>query len=289
MDGPRTAGARFQATAARESTLTVAVRGNGTVSGPGIDCESDCEASFGPGQSVTLLAERGDGEEFLRWQDACVNTTPTCKLTLGSDKRVVAVFSGEPPVTEKPTLTVELTGEGGGEVTSVPSAIRCSKTCSTELAPDAMLTLTAIEDDTSRFAGWAGGGCDDNGTGPCEVTMDASKTVTARFEPKAQITTQTQTQTQTQPPVQYSLAIRDTNKPSSASLSASVDGVARPGCASGSCSFDAGSVVTVTTTGGYVTQWQGCDVDPGPGTSSCTVTMSTSKFLSVTFGSPPVR
>ena len=42
-----------------------------------------------------------------------------------------------------------------------------------------MVTLTAVPDATSVFAGWSGGGC--SGTGNCILTMTAARSVSARF------------------------------------------------------------------------------------------------------------
>ncbi len=77
------------------------------------------------------------------------------------------------------TLTVNLTGTGNGTVNSNPSGIACdgSTGCSNDFASGTPVTLTATTSN-STFAGWSGA-C--TGTGPCVVTMDAAKNVTAIF------------------------------------------------------------------------------------------------------------
>jgi len=66
-------------------------------------------------------------------------------------------------------------------VTSSPAGISCTAgTCGTAFS-SSPITLTATPDATDSFGGWSGGGC--SGTGPCTVTLDADKTVTATFGP----------------------------------------------------------------------------------------------------------
>ena len=78
-------------------------------------------------------------------------------------------------------LTVIKTGTGSGTVTSVPTGINCGSTCSNTFEFNSLVTLTAAPlSNYHRFVGWSGAGC--SGTGTCDVTMDAAKTVTAEFE-----------------------------------------------------------------------------------------------------------
>jgi hypothetical protein len=78
-----------------------------------------------------------------------------------------------------PILTVNKTGTGGGTVTSIPDGIYCGSTCSYLFASNTVVTLTASPTFPSTFGGWSGA-C--TGTGPCNVTMDAAKSVTANFK-----------------------------------------------------------------------------------------------------------
>lgn len=75
-------------------------------------------------------------------------------------------------------LTVAKTGTGTGNITSTPLGIDCGAICSNEFSNGNTVTLTATPDNGSTFTGWSGA-C--TGTGPCTVTMDAAKTVTATF------------------------------------------------------------------------------------------------------------
>lgn len=78
----------------------------------------------------------------------------------------------------EPALTVAKTGSGSGIVTSDPAGISCGTACSASF-PQSLVTLTATADPNSTFAGWSSGGC--SGTGPCQVTLEETTTVTATF------------------------------------------------------------------------------------------------------------
>jgi hypothetical protein len=89
-----------------------------------------------------------------------------------TDRLVTAQFA---PVFE---LSVTLEGGGTGVVESSPAGILCPPTCSVELLDGTEVTLTATPDPDSLFEGWGG----DCGTGPCVVTLDADRAVSATFE-----------------------------------------------------------------------------------------------------------
>ena len=74
-------------------------------------------------------------------------------------------------------LTVTTTGPG--TVRSAPGGIDCGRECRAAFNEDTVVTLTAIPDIGSTFAGWAGA-C--HGPGECRVTMNEAKEVTATFE-----------------------------------------------------------------------------------------------------------
>lgn len=76
-------------------------------------------------------------------------------------------------------LSVQLTGDGQGTVTSRPSGLSCSgKVCSGTFAKGTRVVLEAKPTATSGFTAW-GGAC----TGSvCAVVLDTPQTVTAAFE-----------------------------------------------------------------------------------------------------------
>jgi hypothetical protein len=77
-------------------------------------------------------------------------------------------------------LTVATGGSGTGTVTSIPGGIACGTSCLFDFAVDTVVTLTATPGAESAFKEWTGA-C--TGSGVCEVTMDAAKSVTATFGP----------------------------------------------------------------------------------------------------------
>ena len=80
------------------------------------------------------------------------------------------------PITH--TLTVTKAGNGGGTVTSDVPGIACGDTCSSDFIAGTPVTLTAAPNAVSTFMGWTG---DCSGTGTCQVTMDAARSVRAVF------------------------------------------------------------------------------------------------------------
>jgi len=85
------------------------------------------------------------------------------------------------------TLTLTISGSGGGSVNSVPSGIACtSGACSGSFEDSSSVTISALADTVSTFAGWSG---DCSGNGACNINMNADRAVTAIFTlaPKAMI------------------------------------------------------------------------------------------------------
>jgi hypothetical protein len=76
------------------------------------------------------------------------------------------------------TLTVNLEGDGGGQVTSSPSGIECPPDCSADFEEGTFVELSATSDDSSVFAGWGG----DCGGTDCSLSMDGDAVVSATFE-----------------------------------------------------------------------------------------------------------
>jgi uncharacterized repeat protein (TIGR02543 family) len=161
------------------STLSVTVEGSGTVTSDpgGIDCPGDCQEGYDDGTAVTLTAAPAEGWAFVGWSGAC-SGTGGCEVTMDGDRSVTATFE------ESVVVTLSVTVEGGGSVTSEPAGITCPGDCEESYEEGTLVTLFAAPADGWTFAGW-GGAC--SGSGGCSVTMNVARTVTATFEEEAPV------------------------------------------------------------------------------------------------------
>jgi hypothetical protein len=81
------------------------------------------------------------------------------------------------PLPASVTLTVRQTGAGFGRLVGSPGNIACGDVCDAEYASGAVVTLAAIPDAQSNFAGWRG----DSDCVDGSVTMTASRSCIAAF------------------------------------------------------------------------------------------------------------
>lgn len=162
-----------------DAVLTVTKQGTGsgtvTSSPAGINCGADCTELYDSGTSVTLTATPDVGSVFSGWSGGGCTGTGTCTVIMSANSTVTATFSLVPP----PTLAVTKSGTGSGTVTSSPAGINCGVDCSEAYASGTLVTLTATADIGSTFSSWSGDAdCSDG-----QITMNASKTCTATFNP----------------------------------------------------------------------------------------------------------
>lgn len=108
---------------------------------------------------------------------ATSTTVPTGTAPASTVPTASAPVTTPPPVPH--TLSVATDGSGWGVVESSPAGIRCpSPSCSATFDPGTTVTLTPAAESGSAFDHWSGA-C--SGSGPCQVTMDADRSVTATF------------------------------------------------------------------------------------------------------------
>jgi hypothetical protein len=100
----------------------------------------------------------------------------TQSVTLAGQVQPPPLNANLGPVSPQGPFTLTVVKSGDGSVTG--SGIVCGSTCSATYTAGTVVTLTATPLTGSTFTGWSGA-C--SGTGPCSVTMDANKAVTATF------------------------------------------------------------------------------------------------------------
>ncbi len=231
--------------------------GAGTVTSvpAGINCGTDCYATYPDNTSVTLTATADAGSQFIGWAGDCSTSTgSTCTLNIAATRYATAHFM---PITH--TLNVTKTGTGLGTVTSKPAGINCGTDCTETYATSGtVVKLTAVVGTNSLFTGWSGA-CSGTST-TCSVTVTNLQNVTANFNY-----------------ITYNLT---TNKVGNGTISSSPAGI--------DCGTDCteavnkGSTITLTATpdtGYKLISWTGCTST----TTSCTVSMTAAKTVTATF------
>jgi Ca2+-binding RTX toxin-like protein len=239
-------------------TLDVIPSGDGSVASSleGIDCPSDCSATYDDGTTVSLTASPAAGWGFSSWSGAGCSGGGDCTVTMEADEDVTATF-----LLLDQTLTVAMSGSGDGHVSSSPSGIDCGSDCSESYLFGTTVTLTAEADADSSFAGWSGGGC--SGTEACVVTMDEDVSVTALFEPQLR-----------------TLSVNK-NGPGAGSVTSDPAGIT----CGGDCShkYEIGTEVTLTATPNATSAFSGWEGGGCSGSSRCTLTLDGSTTVRATF------
>lgn len=155
---------------------------------------------------------------------------------------------------------------GNGRVVSAPAGIDCGATCSTHFDPATSVTLSATPATGQVFGGW-GGDCAGTAAS-CTLTMEAARTVTASFNAP--------------PPSSFTLGVNVSGNGTLRSQPAGID------CGS-TCNapFAANTSVVLSATpaaGQVLSGWGGACTGAG---TSCTVTMSQARSVSVVFAPAP--
>jgi uncharacterized repeat protein (TIGR02543 family) len=231
-------------------TLHIAVQGNGVVTGPYVNCTSNCGVPHAQGSGITLTATPSAGYVFQGWGGVC-SGTGTCSFKYTQNATTTALFT-------PPTYNLSVSVQGNGVVTG--SNINCPGTCMATPAAESVQTLTATPASGYMFTGWSGA-C--SGTDVCSVTMGSDTNVTANF---VQIT--------------YTLSVALTG-------SGTVTG-SGINCPSGACSVTnvAGTPITLSATpasGYYFNGWSGaCS-----GKTSCSLTLNDNTNVSANFVAVP--
>ena len=252
-------------------SITAVPTGVATGTPAGISsCTGTCNGTFDQASQVTLTATPSPGSQFNGWQfvgysGSCPDTTCTLTIPAGS-MAATANYSGVPR-----TITAAKDGTGTGTVNTVNApltSIACGSTCSGVWPNGIGITLMAIADPGSNFAGWTN--CPNvlTPSTECRVNINSDLTVTATFNlPQRTLTvtpagTGTGTVTSDVGSINCGTTCSDDYDPNTqVTLSASYDPT--------STSFEG---------------WSGTDAGACAGTTvDCTLTMDAAKSVTATF------
>jgi len=255
--------------------LTVAKTGSGSgavTSSPfGVGCGAACVGEF-KGQA-TLTPRPAIHSRFVGWTGCDVLLAESrCQMGLSEAEEVTAEFELIPQL----PLSLTVGGSGSGSVVSLPAGIECAHTCEAGFDEGGEVTLVAVPNPGSEFAGWSG--CEAEPAGSCLVTMAAAPAVSAQFVPIP-----------APPPLpprvpgQHTLSVLVTGTGSATGTI-----VSEPGgisCGS-SCAraFTEGAAVTLVAQPAAHSAflgWGGCDSVAGP---RCTVALGSDRTVVAAFG-----
>jgi hypothetical protein len=142
------------------------------------------------------------------------------------------------------------------------------------LAKGTQVTLTAVPDGSSDFAGWNGGGC--SGTASCSITMDSNKNVVATFNGKS--TT----------PQMFALTINKGISTGTGTVTSSPPGRSCTGsCTATSTSYAQGTEVTLTAIADSGSSFSGWGGGSCSGTGNCLLTITATTTITATFSVNP--
>lgn len=212
--------------------------------------------------------------------DGTGNITPQGFTSVALSKSPRGLQTESETETLDVSLAVNLTGNGSGTITSNPAGISCPATCSFSFPIGSPVQLYGSADAGSTFAGITG--CDSYVIGQCTMSMNSSKTVTARFNGSGPAPTPTPA------PGNFTLSVTRAGT-GTGTVSSAPAGIS---CgATCSAQFAQGTSVTLSATpdsGFTFSGWSGaCS-----GTGSCAVTLSANTSVTATFASaqtPPSR
>jgi Divergent InlB B-repeat domain len=244
-----------------EFEVTVETEGNG-------EGVVECQVEGGPyelcpesetypyGTELILFAENEPRSEFIEWSGDCSGVEGECELTVEEPLSVFATFAQEPPF----DFAIAITGSGSGEVScEVEGQI---EECETEYEEGIEVVLIPEAAEGSEFIEWSG---DCTGSGPCELTMDEGKSVTATFDL-----------------IEFALVVK-TAGTGSGTVECEVEGGPAEPC---EAEYPEGTEVALVPEAKIGSEFAGWSGDC-TGTGSCELTMDEGKSVTATFALEP--
>ncbi len=138
-----------------------------------------CETCHGatPDRRAKLAANDPDFLRLTVFTSSGMGFLQSILTTVGYEN--IAAYLGNTALNEN-LVTVALSGNGDGSVTSIPNGIACGGTCQWTYPIGAAVTLRAEAKQGSRFVGWSGA-CASAGRDDCRLTVNAAATTIANF------------------------------------------------------------------------------------------------------------
>jgi hypothetical protein len=157
-----------------QRSVTLEIAGSGTLllrlDNALIPCENGCAGVLVDDGSLIVAGVPSSGWQVTGWSGSCTTTLPTCEIASPGDVRATVTFTRIP-------VRVRVAVVGKGRVTSSPSGIACTNTCSRSFAGGTRVRLTATPARGWRFGGWTGA-C--TGRSTCTVP-ELGGSIRARF------------------------------------------------------------------------------------------------------------
>lgn len=167
----------------RRLTIVTSGSGTGVVTTPDglINCGTACAADYPPNTSVTLTVTPTPDSYVQNWTSPCLSYVSTCTIVLDTDRSLTVTYA------LKPLVSVAVSGDGHGRITSAPAGIDCGTVCAAPATPDTFFELRALPDLGSYIGAWVGD-CSAFGAPTCVIRIDGPKSVTVEFRTKPLLT-----------------------------------------------------------------------------------------------------
>ena len=160
----------------KQYPLTITIQGEGTVSENVI--KAGVATDYTSGSIIELTANPSAEWVFSEWKGDLTGTENPKQITIDKPKTVTAVF-----VKKQYTLTITIDGPGAVKINGGNAS---SSTTETLFDSGTVVELEAKSDSCSEFEEWSGNINDNQkNQNPIQITMDADKNITAKFNDAA--------------------------------------------------------------------------------------------------------